>query len=67
MDQLLKDYLENNEFSDTFKDVRIVSHNYNAHMCKVNFICHDTAGFEQSLSKHLDIWSVVSFVYESKK
>lgn len=65
MDNLLKDYLENNEVK-SFNNVTIVSHNYNAHMCKVNFTYSDASGFSGSHSEHLNIWSVINFVYNNK-
>ena len=61
MDKLLKDYLEN-DFDGMYKNVTIKSSNYNAHMCKVVFEYNEG----QTMSSQIDIWSILSFVYNSK-
>ena len=66
MDELLKNYLESLEEFRNITDIEIISHNYNAHMCKVNFTYKNNYG-SHSESKHLDVWSVMSFVYKNIK
>lgn len=59
---LLTDYLENNEIYN-YNGVNILNFNENGHICEVRFR-HDESSHE--VNKNLNIWDVLSFIYNKK-